>query len=309
VLPSGELLEVTEEEPELLQIARSSYGLMGIIYEVTFRVRPIKPMAVHHVTYGIDDFKAQLPSLIKQDISMMLYMYPFLNQVTVEYRKYYESTEGEPNRMAWAIRNWVWGKFAPTVSYYLTTYVPNKDLRYFLVNNFNRIIQLALQIVVNSPYTIATDQMIRYGETSGKSRYTFSIWAFPEDEYPDHIAAYFRFCQDYYEQTGFRCDMLNVGYRIEKDQSSLFSYSYNGNVLTLDPVATGREKGWDDFLKAYNQFCSDRGGVPLFNQTKWITQPQSRKAFGERIGKFNSFREKYDPDNRLLNDYFKEMFT
>lgn len=31
VTPSGELLEVTEEQPELLQVMRSSYGLLGIV--------------------------------------------------------------------------------------------------------------------------------------------------------------------------------------------------------------------------------------------------------------------------------------
>ncbi|MGH9378752.1 MAG: FAD-binding oxidoreductase, partial [Terriglobia bacterium] len=33
VLPSGELLEVTEDQPDLMQKARSSYGLFGIVYE------------------------------------------------------------------------------------------------------------------------------------------------------------------------------------------------------------------------------------------------------------------------------------
>lgn len=41
VLPSGELLEVTEaKQPELMQKVRSSYGLFGVIYEVTYRIRP-----------------------------------------------------------------------------------------------------------------------------------------------------------------------------------------------------------------------------------------------------------------------------
>jgi len=46
VLPSGELVEVTEAQPELLRVMRSSYGLLGIIDEATFRVRPLQSMAV-----------------------------------------------------------------------------------------------------------------------------------------------------------------------------------------------------------------------------------------------------------------------
>jgi FAD/FMN-containing dehydrogenase len=48
VTPAGEVVEVTEEQPEFLQAMRSSYGLFGIVYEVTFRVKPLRPMAVRH---------------------------------------------------------------------------------------------------------------------------------------------------------------------------------------------------------------------------------------------------------------------
>src|SRR5439155_6128027 len=45
-LPSGDLLDVTEaKDPELMRLVRCSYGTFGIVYEVTFRVRPLTPMA------------------------------------------------------------------------------------------------------------------------------------------------------------------------------------------------------------------------------------------------------------------------
>ena len=78
--------------------------------------------------------------------------------------------------------------------------------------------------------------------------------------------------------------------------------------MTLDPVATGAE-GWDEFLKAYNEFCVENNGVPLFNQSKWLTPTQVRQVFGERVDKFWSIRSKIDPNNRLLNQYFKNLFA
>lgn len=122
------------------------------------------------------------------------------------------------------------------------------------------------------------------------------------------MRSYFKFCQDYFQEHGFRCDMLNVGYRIAKDQNPIFSYSYDQTVMTLDPVTTGGP-GWDDFLRAYNQFCSDHNGVPLFNQSKWLTRPQVQKAFGDRISVFWRYRTELDPQNRLLNQYFKALFA
>ncbi len=306
VTPDGKLLEVTQDDGELLEIMRSSYGLLGIVYEATFRVKPLQAMSVHHSTYSIDEFERSLPELIARDESMMLYLYPFLNKITVEYRKYVEP-KGSPSSRPWRLRNWVWKTAAPTFGYLATRFVPWKPLRYFLVNRFNRFIQIALKKMISSDYTLATDQLIRYPHKSGRSRYTFSIWAFPEAEYTRVLREYFAFCKQHYKESGYRCDLLNVGYRILSDSSSLFSYSYDGDVMTIDPVSTGA-KGWDEFLQAYNRFCSELGGVPLFNQTKWIEPAQATKAFGANLEKFSEYRRRYDPSNRLLNDYFAGMF-
>ena len=86
VLPSGELLEVTDKQPDLMQKVRSSYGLFGVIYEVTYRVRPLTPMAVHHQSFHIDDFVAQLPELKESNNALMYYLFPFADMITVEFR-------------------------------------------------------------------------------------------------------------------------------------------------------------------------------------------------------------------------------
>ena len=100
--------------------------------------------------------------------------------------------------------------------------------------------------------------------------------------------------------------MLSVGYRISEDRQSLLSYSYPGPVMTLDPVSTAKP-GWDAFLDAYNQFCSDRGGFPLLNQTARLTRPIVVKAFGDRLEIIAETRRHYDPAGRLLSNYFREL--
>ena len=114
VLPSGELLEVTEEtQPELMQKVRSSYGLFGIIYEVTYKIRPLTPMHVHHKTFSLEEFVATLPELIALNYSTMFYIFPFDNKITIEFRKDNPGATGEPNRAAWALRNHIWGTSGP----------------------------------------------------------------------------------------------------------------------------------------------------------------------------------------------------
>ena len=86
VQSDGTILTVTEADGELMEMMRGSYGMLGVIFEVTYRVRKIHPMAVEHASYHVDEFADRLDELIALDRSMMLYLFPFLDRVIVEYR-------------------------------------------------------------------------------------------------------------------------------------------------------------------------------------------------------------------------------
>ena len=101
-------------------------------------------------------------------------------------------------------------------------------------------------------------------------------------------------------------NLPHVGYRIEQDQQSLFSYTWGGRVLTIDPVATGKP-GWREYLSAYNEFCAEHGGSPLLNQTWGLKAQHLRGAFGDRVDRFEQIRGRLDPDERFLNGYFREL--
>jgi len=308
VLPSGELVEVTEDQPEKMQLVRSSYGTFGIVYEATFRVRPIVPLAVCHETYSLKDFTAQLPALKARGESMMFYIFPFDDQITIEFRHYNPKASGAPNRVAWPLRNYMWATAGPAFCAQVEREVGNKDIRYGVINGFCALWRFKLENLVSSDNTIATDQIIRYPAVANDSRYTFSLSAFPEATYPAVLTDYFAFCKQYYYKQGYRTNMLNVGYWIAQDQHSLLSYSYDGPVMTIDPVSTGNP-GWPEFLVAYNQFCAAHGGIPLFNQTDEVTPAQMKAALGSRLQKFAAARKTYDPSDRLLNPYFRDMLA
>jgi FAD/FMN-containing dehydrogenase len=309
ITPAGEVLEVDEKDPQLLQAARSSYGLFGVVYEATFKVRPLQAMEVEHTVFKVQDFANKLPELGNRGQSIMMYIFPFLDRMAVEFRRY-AGPAAEAKKPAthalWKLRNFGWKTLIPGLNAKLERYVPRHGPRYRLVNLTNRATQI-LMARLAARHTVPTDQMIRYPDKSGGSRYTFSIWAFKEEQYAETLLEYFRFAKDYYRRTGFRPNMLHVGYRIEQDDSSLFSYTFDGRVLTIDPVSTG-EPGWKDFLDAYNDFCSEHDGKPLFNQSWGLKPHHVRKAFGDRIEKFEEYRKRFDPNERLLNSYFRELF-
>jgi len=161
--------------------------------------------------------------------------------------------------------------------------------------------------LIRGKNTSPADQIIHYPETAPYAAYTFSIWGFPRDEYPQTIRKYFQFCKDYLKDNGYRCDLLNVGYHIAQDKSSLFSYTRKWPCVTIDPVATG-SKGWKAFLKVYNEFCFQNNGKPLLNQTPYMTQQHVQTCFAEEIDIFQQYRKKYDPEDRFYTQWFREMF-
>ena len=306
VSANGELIEVIEDDDTLMQAMRSSYGMLGIIYEVTYRVKEIKPLAVEHVRYHVDEFAERLEELVAGNRSMMLYLFPYLDRVVVEYR--YDGTEPmRSNSWQWRLRNWVWKTGSPGFSRIVNLLIPFRKLRSWIFDSYNRLSQWVITRIIRDCNSSPADQIIRYPETAGFASYTFSIWAIPLAEYPRAIRDYFQFCKDYFNNHGYRCDLLNVGYFITQDTQSLFSYTRQGPAMTLDPVSTGAS-GWDEFIVAYNEFCSEHNGTPLFNQTRGITPGQAKKALGPEIQTFQKIRRKHDPDDRFYTEYFRERF-
>jgi hypothetical protein len=308
VLPSGDLLEVTDDQPELMQKVRSSYGTFGIIYEVTYRIRKLIPMAVHHKTYRIKEFLDALPDLKALNYSIMYYVFPFTDYVTVEFRRYNPDATGSPDHHIWELRNYLWATTGPKYAHDIEAKFSDPVIRYKAIDDFGALWRYKLENLVHSDNCVATDQIIHYPPVSDDSRYTFSLFAFPEEKFPTVLTDYVQFSLDYYKNKGYRSNLLSVGYRISQDQKSLLSYSYDGAIMTVDPVSTGNP-GWQGFLSAYNQFCIDRAGLPLFNQTPALTRAIAQKAFGARLQAIADARKTYDPSGRLLNDYFREIFA
>jgi len=81
----------------------------------------------------------------------------------------------------------------------------------------------------------------------------------------------------------------------------------SANHLTLDPVSTGGP-GWDEYLQAFNEFCSANGGKPLFNQTPHLTHQQAQAAFASEIEQFQQLRRASDPHGRFYTPWFQQLF-
>jgi L-gulonolactone oxidase len=308
VTPNGKLREITDHDnPEEMQVMRSSYGLFGIVYQVTIKVRPTTALAVRHYSLSLDNFRQYFPVYKARGFAVMYYIFPYVRRVLVELRK--DNPDAQPSsRYTWVYRNRFWRKYGPAVTLWIQRSTRNRALRALADKLHFFVLRQALILWVRSDRTWPHAQIINYPRDPGANKYLFSMWAFREAGFFDILEEYCNFCIIYEQKTGYRCDLPSVGYAIGRDVEALLSYSWEGATLSIDPASTGGPD-WEEFLRHYNEFCSQRRGVPLFNQTPFLTREQVRKAFGVRLQQFAARRQAADPKNRMLDSYFRELLS
>jgi FAD/FMN-containing dehydrogenase len=308
VTPGGDIREINERDhPEEMQVMRSSYGLLGIVFEVTIRTRPTTALSVRHHSMGLEEFRKRFPVFKAQAYAVMYYIFPFARTVVVELRK--DNPEAKPvSRRRWAYRNRFWRKYGPALSHWIRRRTASPRLRAMADDLNFYFLRQGLVRIVRHDATWPHAQHINYPRNPGPNKYIFSMWAFREGGFFKILEEYCDFCAAYALRTGYRCDLPSVGYSIAPDRNALLSYCWDGATLSIDPASTGG-KEWEDFLRAYNDFCSARGGEPLFNQTPFLTKEQAQKAFGGRLKLFADYRRQADPENRLLDSYFRDFLS
>jgi L-gulonolactone oxidase len=306
VTPQGEIREITEaDHPEEMQVMRSSYGLLGIVFEVTMRVRPTTALSVRHHAMGFEEFRKRFPVFKAQGYAVMYYIFPFARSVVVELRK--DNPEAKPvSRRRWTYRNRFWRKYGPALSHWIRRRTSSPRLRAMADELNFYLLRQGLVRIVRHDATWPHAQTINYPRDPGPNKYIFSMWAFREAGFFKILEDYCDFCAAYAERTGYRCDLPSVGYSIAADRNALLSYCWDGPTLSIDPASTGGPD-WEAFLRAYNDFCSARGGEPLFNQTPFLLRAQADKAFGGRLKLFADYRRQADPDNRFLDSFFRDL--
>ena len=308
VTPQGEIREITEaDNPKEMQLFRSSYGLFGLIFEVTIKVRPTTALSMRHYSMSLENFRKYFPIYKARGYAVMYYIFPYVKRVVVELRK--DNPEAEPkSKYRWAYRNRFWRKYAPAATLWIDKYIKNRKWHARAQDAFFYVLRQLMVWFVRSERSWPHAQIINYPRNPGQTKYLFSMWSFRESDFFDILEEYCDFCIAYEAHTGFRCNLPSVGYAICRDCEALFSYTWEGPGMSIDPASTGGPE-WEEFLLSYNSFCSERGGMPLFNQTPFLTREMARRAFGTRLQQFAAERKQRDPQERLLDQHFRELLS
>lgn len=304
VTPDGRVIDFDDTTPEMMILARQSYGLLGIISSVTLRIRPTRSYSIRNRKIGFAELNTIAPSLARTDNGVKLFLLPFRDRIFIELREA-DDSERKPRSFAWKIREWVVNKILPDLVHSVGKIVPVGRIRDPLIDGFSEATQMLVNTRFNDAGSNAMEQTGQFRKVGEDSRIKSCTWLYPAEKFGGAVYSYREFARRHYKVTGYRCDLPAVGYRIPKDRDALLSPSFDGPMFALSLRSTNTN-GWDNFLLDFARIAARFDGVPLFNQTRGFTPEQVQKAYSKRLVRFRAMREKLDPQNRLFNQFFAE---
>jgi FAD/FMN-containing dehydrogenase len=309
VSPSGELMEASEtKNPELLPYIKASYGLAGIVYEVTFT---LKPLEIIKFNYDVRDVEDLTDSIIKKAISsnQSIVMWTVGDDIVIQSRNKARKLKHEWLGNA---REFGWNFLGAYAGRGLRDRFGGSGIGK-LKEKIGSGVELAFYRLLSAGggFTLYNpDKTINYSKTPQSARYAFTFWAFPRADYVKNLKDYVKWADDYYKQHKFRCNMPLGSYFVRKDRNSLLSYSWDGDIISLDPIHAPSERepeAWPAFLKAFNEWAYQRDGIPLLNQSPFVKKEHVVAAYGDRWTKLGDWLKTVDPNRRMVNEFFAEL--
>lgn len=306
ITPIGKAIEIRSDQKNLLHAFRLSFGMLGVIYEIKLRVRPIRTFAVTHRRCTFEQFSAVAEKLANVDVGLKFFLMPFRDHVYLDIRRVSTGTTGA-HRIPWKIKDWGESTVLPQVFKSISRVVPVSGIRYRMIDELSKLTQGIVnnRLVNTGSNSTALSSSSKTDDAAKKLHY--STWFFPAADFAIVVQAYREFCLRIKRNSGFRCDMPTVGFRLGRDGSALLSPSFDEPMIALRAIST-QEKGWEDFAIDFGDFARHWGGAPLFNQTREVPADYPAQVYGSRFDFFRRIRRRFDPQNRMLNPFLSQYF-
>lgn len=309
--PNGDLQEASEaSNPQLLQKMRSSYGLCGIIYEVTFRIKPVEALHFTYVPRPVDELtNDEVNGFLGSSEGLICWT---VGRTAVFQRRQRITEPGILSSLQAAIRRHLWNFTGAHIGHFIDTFIRDVNIRNEVRDGSLDVAKLLYETLhlFGGITLLAPDKTIDYRKTAASDRYAFTFWAFPKEQWLDNLRAYLDFADAHFKATGFRCNMPLGAYRVRKDQNAILSYSYDQDMFSIDPIhAVTDGAAWQKFLEAFNEFAYRRNGVPLLNQSPFIKREHVQAAYGKRWTEFSKWVKTTDPNGRMRNAFFADLLV
>src|ERR1700722_3845465 len=230
VTPQGKLMTVTERNADLMRVLSSSFGLLGVVHEAVLRVQPIVPVRIDHEVLTLKEFGARFAKIVASPAALRLHISPFHDRITVE-RRTPDETAATSRSGIWQIKKSVMRNVLPAFGSTVGSVLAAPGLRAAVLSGMHRALGGGSRDVMMYSHEWMRDMP----KEAWKACHTYSLWAFPQADYPKLLDAYFAFCKSYYKQHRYRGNVVSGASRLHQDRGSLFSASYSGPMFTLEP--------------------------------------------------------------------------
>jgi FAD/FMN-containing dehydrogenase len=302
ITASGKIMTIGSSQKNLLAAFRMSFGLLGIIYEVTLRVRPIRTFVASHRRVTIDKFASIVDTLSVSDVGFKFYLMPYRDRVYLDLRRY-DTDPGNTYTTPWKLKDWGESTVMPHVFKSLNRIVPIDSVKYRLIDSISE----ATQGLVNSRLVQTGTNAASQSSQRRESRKTYySTWCFPAANFSMIAVAYKEFCEATLENAQYRCDLPAVGYRLSHDSSSPLSPSFDETMIALTTAST-QLKGWDDFVIDLAEFAEKWGGTPLISQSRALRAEHVIQTYANRLDFFRRTRRQLDPEDHFLSPFLAQF--
>jgi len=311
VTPAGDLAEASAaESPDLLRMVRGSYGLAGVVYEVTLRVKPIETLHFTYLPRPVDELtQEEVDQLYTSAEGMVCWT---IGRTSVFQVRHRVDHPGVLSSIQAAARKRLWNYADAHYAHIIDQFVANKGLRDAVEGGFmdaEKLLFSGLRLF-GGITVLAPDKIIDYRQTKQQDRYAFTFWAFPRARWLPVLREYLDFADAHFKATGFRPNMPLGAYRILRDTNSILSYSHDGDIFSLDPIHSIVDAPeWKQFLVEFNEFAFQRGGTPLLNQSPWIERRHLEAAYGQRWTELSEWVRTMDPYGRMLTPFFADLLS
>jgi hypothetical protein len=271
----GGIEEVTDEER--LRLLRSSYGLLGIVTQVTFAIEPVQVIEFDYEVVPADP-APPLDAVRQGAGGFLAFLLPHERRMLVERRTVVPGAPrpGVLDRIQRHWRSLLWESAGSGLAALLSR-SPEDPVMVGLRERLGpALLDILLELALDPVRFRArrADTMIDF-EADRPDYFDFTFWAFPARQWPVVLPRYLAFCETFAARTAFRASLPTEIYSIRHDRRSLLSFAYDEDVFTLDMVHHRRkdepfDPRWIEMNQAFNHFAAEHGGRPLLNQTKHL---------------------------------------
>jgi len=303
-----------------LRLIRSSYGLLGIIYEVTFQVEGRKKVWYEYARIKLDDWLTTgrpLPppdgeEILRDAQGFLGFLLPYRRELIVERRrlaKHHEPRFGDSLKLWARTFAWRWGaRPFNTLLRRLPKRLRRHAIALYVAALETWVLKLFFLRFLGRFESYRADAMIDF-KRPVSSYFDFTFWAFPVSSWGRVVPAYLEFCEQFKRQTGFRPALPTEVYFIRKDDSAPLSFSFDEDIYTLDMVNWSDEEPaqWAAMNRAFCQFAAEHGGRPLLNQTKGFTPSTAQQVWTPGWYALAKARQLEDPDGRFLTPFLRDL--